>query len=270
MPDVSMPESQSIHPSSIRVWRGFRNADYLQNREGFVNKLADIFIPLTCQAMMPIGLKSYIPTLVDSDVTGMPDEIALVGYSDQQTYYSASHDTVIGRAYGLLHDEVFNFSEGDGIPKSRSGFPQSYSGQPLEIFQPYYFTGKALDWSAISVRVFVVPVAADKNTAPGGNTSPLASLIASLQLAAQSEMITEAILVQDQSYYVLWLAMAQGASVPSIIEDCFKQVQGVVSSVSEPGNVPAMWTEKEGGIPISDNETLNLTLKSKRVLRAAS
>ncbi|MEK9767146.1 MAG: hypothetical protein VW274_11775, partial [Thalassolituus sp.] len=139
-----MPDSQPIHPSSIRVWRGFRNASYLQNRDGFVNKLADIFIPLTCQAMMPIGLQSYIPTLVKSDIAELPDEIALVGYSDQQTYYAASHDTVIGRAYGLLHDEVFNFSESNGIPKSSSGFPQSYSGQALQTTQAYYFSGKSL------------------------------------------------------------------------------------------------------------------------------
>lgn len=90
-----MGNSQLIHPSSIRVWRGFKNQQYQSNWTGFVDRLSEIFIPLTCQAMMPIGLKSYIPTLLKSDAGILPDEIALVGYADQNTYYSASRDTVI-------------------------------------------------------------------------------------------------------------------------------------------------------------------------------
>ncbi|MEK9711116.1 MAG: hypothetical protein VW258_00975, partial [Thalassolituus sp.] len=104
---------------------------------------------------------------------------------------------------------------------------------------------------------------------PGNSSSPLASLIAALQLAIQSDLISEAILVQDKSYFVLWLALSDKGSIPQIITDCFRQVTGVISSVSEAASVPVMWTEKEGGIPICDNETLNLTLNSKTILRAA-
>jgi len=256
-----MRDSQLIHPSSIRVWRGFRNASYQQDREGFVNKLADIFIPLTCQAMMPIGLRSYIPTLVRSDLSGMPDEIALVGYGDQQTYYCASHDTVIGRAYGLLHDEVFNFSTEGDIPPSHSGFPVCFAGQPLKMSQPYYFAGNPIDWSVTPVTVYVVPANDQKSTAP---------LTAALKNAVQKNLITEAILVQDSSYYVLWLALKSGGMVPDDIKACMSDITGVVTSSSATASVPAMWTEKEGGIPIRDNETLNLTLSSKSAWRVAS
>ena len=256
-----MRDSNLIHPSSIRVWRGFRNATYANDRVGFVDKLADIFIPITCQAMMPIGLRSYIPTLVKSEAQGMPDEIALVGYSDQQAYYSASHDTVIGRAYGLLHNEVFNFSHDGNIPPSRSGFPKVYTTGPLKPSQAYYFSGKPINWSSTPVAVFVVPE---------NSTEEQSKLIAALQGAIRRNLITEAILVQDSASFVLWLALKVVGNVPEDIQSLTSEKPGAIKSFSVPDKVMQMWTEREGGIPIKDNETLNLTLESTGLMRAAS
>ena len=256
-----MRDSNLIHPSSIRVWRGFRNASYTNDRSGFVDKLADIFIPLTCQAMMPIGLRSYIPTLVKSEIQGMPDEVALVGYSDQQTYYSASHDTVIGRAYGLLHNEVFNFSHEGNIPPSRSGFPKVYTTGPLKPSQSYYFSGKPINWSSTPVAVFVVPE---------NNAEEQSQLIAALQNAIRKNLITEAILVQDSASFVLWLALKVVGNVPENIQALTSDKPGAIRSFSVPDKVMQMWTEREGGIPIKDNETLNLTLENSGLMRAAS
>jgi len=254
-----MGNSQLIHPSSIRVWRGFRNQQYQSNWTGFVDRLSEIFIPLTCQAMMPIGLKSYIPTLLKSNAGILPDEIALVGYADQNTYYSASRDTVIGRGYGLLHYEVFNFDSGAGIPPSQSAFPIAYSKGAFELSQPYYFSGRPIDWSVLEINVFAIPL---QQSDVGGGIDTLTD---SLKYSVSHNLITESILVQDSGYVILWIGLDVGKKIPQDITDLICAHTGVIHSISGRASVPQMWTGGEAGIPIKDNQTLNLTLKSSGI-----
>jgi len=256
-----MTQDTSIHPSSFRVWRGFRNSRYQTDRSGFVDKLSDIFIPLTCQAMMPLGLVSYIPTVIAESQCSLPDEIALVGYRDQATYESASHDTVIGRGYGMLHYQVFNFSDSDDIPSSQSGFPVHYTGQAIKTGQAYYFSGQSLDWNALTVTVFVVPLKGAKND----NDTLQNQLLSSVRKACLDNEAEEAILVVDPGYLVLWVAVKNGVDCPIDVSNVLVDSQGVVVSVAGSASVPPMWTPNEQGIPVQDNQTLNLSLSAQTV-----
>lgn len=257
-----MGNCQFIHPSSIRVWRGFRNQQYQNDWAGFVARLSEIFIPLTCQAMMPIGLKSYIPTLLKSDNDQLPDEIALVGYADQNTYYSASRDTVIGRGYSLLHYEVFNFDHDQRIPSSQSTFPLAYSKEKFEISQPYYFSGKPIDWSVLEINVFVISL----DTLEKKNASAVIMALADkLQYAVFHNLITESILVQDLDCLILWVGLEETQCIPDDISECLAVYNKVIHSISGRATVPYMWTESEVGIAIKDNQTLNLTLNTSDI-----
>tara|TARA_B100001250_G_scaffold413943_1_gene449885 strand:+ start:3596 stop:4405 length:810 start_codon:yes stop_codon:yes gene_type:complete len=255
-----------IHPSSIRVWRGFRNEKYAADREGFVSKLEDVFIPLTCQAMMPIGLRSYIPTLLNSSSADVPDEVALVGYADQDTYYAASRNTVIGKAYGMLHYEVFSFDSTDGNPASQSAFPVFYPGNVLKRSQPYFFSGKSLDWSDKTVSLFVIPT---RDNMPACEQLS-ARLASSLVAAVARSSVSEAILVDDPGCLTIWIATNAKQTVPPDIQSVLSTISGVITSVSVAQEVPHMWAENEAGIKVSDNETLNLKLESSSSLRSVS
>ena len=95
-------------------------------------------------------------------------------------------------------------------------------------------------------------------------------MIAALQNAIRKNLITEAILVQDSASFVLWLALKVVGNVPENIQALTSDKPGAIRSFSVPDKVMQMWTEREGGIPIKDNETLNLTLENSGLMRAAS
>ena len=255
-----------IHPSSIRVWRGFRNENYRDNRDAFVSKLEEVFIPLTCQAMMPIGLKSYVPTLLNSELPQIADEVALVGYADQDTYYAASQNTVIGKAYGMLHYEVFNFEATATTPASQSEFPVFYPGSILKRSQPYFFSGRSMDWSDKTITLMVIPDSEEADST-GNMASRMASSLAS---AVARNHICEAILVDDPGCLIMWIATSGRQVVPPGIQSVASTIQGVITSVSVAQEVPHMWAEHEAATNIKDNETLNLTLESSRSLRSVS
>lgn len=118
--------------SGIRVWRGYRSESLLHKRQDFTDKLKTIFIPQTAQQMYPLGLQAYFPAILpETFVTGpadrsdllIPDEVALVVYPSDEAYKQATQKSVAGRAYGLLHSTVFNFSDTSVLPRSTSDTP---------------------------------------------------------------------------------------------------------------------------------------------------
>jgi len=134
-----------VHPSSIRVWLGFRSEAYRERREAFYKMLSETFIPVTVQQMSPLGLTSYFPIIMPASSNHFPDELALVAYPSPSLYRSATRETVVGRAYGALHSVAFNFNQESDIPHSTSAFPVPFDA--LWAFdKPYYLLNDSISW----------------------------------------------------------------------------------------------------------------------------
>ena len=147
-----------VAPDSVRVWRGFMAGHYRKREDGtlkFRKALREVFIPITVQAMAPLGLTAYQPTILPGDEhPAIPDEIALVFYESQHTYREAMK-TTLGKSYGMLHGTVFNFSRSDdAAPPSTSAFP-TMLGAELQPDQPCHVLGREIDWYHGSTEVYV-------------------------------------------------------------------------------------------------------------------
>ena len=147
--------SYPVHPYGIRVWIGYRHPDFLPIRQKFVRDLGNIFIPQTVQQMGDLGLCAYFPMVLPDTDNLFPDEVALVVYPSPAVYRSAKSDSVAGRAYAALHGPYFNFKSLDGIPRSKSAFPESWQGN-LDIGTPYALFGNSVDWHTGSTHVGVI------------------------------------------------------------------------------------------------------------------
>ena len=146
-----------VAPDAARVWRGFMSGHYRRREDGvtkFRQALREVFIPLTVQAMAPLGLTAYQPTILSDDDPLIPDEIALVFYESQHTYKDAMK-TTLGKAYGMLHGNVFNFSRSDkAVPWSTSAFP-TMLGAELLPDKPCHLFGGEIDWYHGHTEVYV-------------------------------------------------------------------------------------------------------------------
>ena len=251
-----MDESEYIHPSGIRVWRGFRHKTFIDDKAAFLAKLGSVFVPLTCQAMIPVGLKYYLPAVLDGTDFSLPDEVALVGYGSPENYYAASRDTVIGRAYGELHSLVFNFDSDGPVPDSKSAFPQPYAGTQLETSQPYYFSGGMVNWYSVPVTLYSIPVA-DTINQPGCANE----LAGYLSDAAENLEIQEAILVYDPGYIMLWIAGASPANPPAHVLRYLASLSHVSELPATNLNARPMWSIQDDGVKLRAGQNYFLTMK---------
>ncbi|MBL8484956.1 MAG: hypothetical protein JNJ60_22360 [Rhodocyclaceae bacterium] len=110
----------------IRLWLGWRKRSLVEAADGwgrFKLSLAQNFIPATWQVMTGFGLKVYVPSILSGSIEdGLPDEVALLGYSSR-AQQEAGMQTETGRRYGAMHREIFEF--GNTARKSRSGWAQA-------------------------------------------------------------------------------------------------------------------------------------------------
>jgi hypothetical protein len=114
----------------------------------FRQRLGSVFFPLTVQMQRIYGLTAYLPALLPvPHPAALPDEIALVFYRTQDSYHFAKQ-CVGGRAYGDLHDLVFDMGT------SLSGFPERFSGR-LGFEQPCCLRDEAVDWQTGTAGVYV-------------------------------------------------------------------------------------------------------------------
>jgi hypothetical protein len=100
-----------------------------------------------CNGTIPSKPRS--DSLCPEKPLNVPDEFALVFYESQEVYKS-TFKTTGGRAYGLLHRAIFDFS---GVGSS-SSFPQLFTGD-LRVDCPYYLFDTSCDWQKGSTRVLV-------------------------------------------------------------------------------------------------------------------
>jgi hypothetical protein len=137
-----------VEPKSVRFWYGSKTP--LLSWLDFCGRLGEILIPATAQFQANLGLTAYVlSVLPEEKPLHVPDEIALVFYESQEVYKS-TFKTTGGRAYGLLHRAIFDFS---GVG-SFSSFPQLFTGD-LMVDCPYYLFDTSCDWQNGSTRVLV-------------------------------------------------------------------------------------------------------------------
>lgn len=109
---ISLVMAAQIHMTSAahaddtyhRFWRGMKRADLSWTQ--FSTGLNQVFIPATVQTGSGKGMIAYQPVLAEGE-QGLPDEIALVSYTDLATYNSL-YSTDAGKAYQNLHWQYFD------------------------------------------------------------------------------------------------------------------------------------------------------------------
>ena len=136
-----------VPADSVRVFRGRKKAD--TQRDLFVRRLGEVFMPITVQMQRLYGLTAYLPAILpESKESTIPDEVALVFYRTQACYREAKR-CIGGRAYSELHELAFDMSA------SSSGFPKLLAADEITPDQPYHLFERSIDWQAGYTRLFV-------------------------------------------------------------------------------------------------------------------
>ena len=138
---------QPVPADSVRVFRGRKRAD--TRRDMFVQRLGQVFMPVTIQMQRLYGLTAYLPAVLpESKDNTIPDEVALVFYRTQECYHEAKR-CIGGRAYSDLHELAFDMSA------SRSDFPILFAADEIAPDQPYHLFEQSIDWQTGYSRLFV-------------------------------------------------------------------------------------------------------------------
>ncbi|WP_075187948.1 hypothetical protein [Teredinibacter haidensis] len=190
----------------IRVWRGFRSERYQSKYNDFVKILGNVFIPATVQQMGPVGLQAYFPALIPEDTGNLPDEVALVVYASAGSYSAATKSSVSGRAYGMLHGSVFNFSETSGRGRSSSNFPQLWAGA-LHEGQPYCLFNNTIDWHSGELRLSIAVL---KINIPEHNIAQSINLW--LNEHSETTLLDNVLFIIESGYILLWEHMPASTS----------------------------------------------------------
>src|SRR6516164_443640 len=138
---------QPVPADSVRVFRGRKRAD--TRRDMFVQRLGEVFMPVTVQMQRLYGLTAYLPAVLpESKDSTIPDEVALVFYRTQECYREAKR-CIGGRTYSELHELAFDMSA------SRSDFPILFAADEISPDQPYHLFERSIDWQTGYSRLFV-------------------------------------------------------------------------------------------------------------------
>jgi len=253
-----------VAPDAVRVWRGFMAERYRGSEKGaakFRQALCEVFIPLTAQAMAPLGLTAYQPTILSDGDPLVPDEIALVFYESGETYKTASKAT-LGKAYGMLHGNVFNFSRADeAVPWSTSAFPEKL-GDELAPDKPYYLFDEEVDWYHGATELYVgawhEPVNQDslhcvREALTGLQGDPPAGLDGLIAVASPR-------------YLIIW---SHGADEPvcesGLLAGAEDRLRTVVCKQARPIDVPDSMWDQLCALDIDVNDPVNTRFPRRRL-----
>jgi len=254
-------------PAGMRVWRGFRSQAFVDDRPGFEQKLARIFVPQTAQQMEPLGLRAYFPALLpdsyapaSNDVRlKIPDEIALVVYPSVDAYLAAIGDNVAGRAYGLLHWPVFN-SGGGGelpIPPSVSDHPQPW----LENWswnQSYYLLDKSIHWRGGHMRVLVA--CPRQGLAPDAFRAALGAAVEDWLREAPRD-VDGSILCACPDYLLYWEHSVHGDTSAGLIPRLKNLCEApYMDCEARRVSVPRVFTRRDDGVRFQTGDFLDVRL----------
>jgi hypothetical protein len=162
----------------------------------FVQRLGEMFMPITVQMQRLNGLTAYLPAVLpESEESTIPDEVALVFYRTQECYHEAKR-CIGGRAYSELHELAFDMSA------SHSGFPQLLATDEIKPDQPYHLFERSIDWQTGYSRLFVGTRKA--NAGSDSFLAGVAKVARQVQRAPQSPQSLDAAIFSAASDWVVW------------------------------------------------------------------
>ena len=192
---------QPVPADSVRVFRGRKRAD--TRRDTFVQRLGQVFMPVTVQMQRLYGLTAYLPAVLpESKDSTIPDEVALVFYRTQECYHEAKR-SIGGRTYSELHELAFDMSA------SRSEFPILLAADEIAPDQPYHLFEQSIDWQTGFSRLFV-----GTRKAGTGSDAFLAG-VANVARQVQADPRTlDAVIFSATSDWVVWWDHSPTATDP--------------------------------------------------------
>jgi hypothetical protein len=186
--------ARPVPADSVRVFRGRKKAG--TRRDVFVQRLGEMFMPITVQMQRLNGLTAYLPAVLpESEESTIPDEVALVFYRTQECYHEAKR-CIGGRAYSELHELAFDMSA------SHSGFPQLLATDEIKPDQPYHLFERSIDWQTGYSRLFVGTRKA--NAGSDSFLAGVAKVARQVQRAPQSPQSLDAAIFSAASDWVVW------------------------------------------------------------------
>lgn len=249
------------NPDAVRVWRGFRSEKYISDQQKFANQLGAVFIPITVQLLEPLGLLAYIPTFISSGIDAVPDEIALVFYETQDDYYSITRNTVVGRAYGMLHGNIFNFKKAQ-LERSRSSFPLIYINK-IELGNAYYLMDSKVNWRDGLTNIYVGLI---ENTANIDIViKKLNSAILEMKKGCKNNFkaINGSILYIEQNYLIYWentLANVKNSESVNLLALFKMLTKSVYDGSAKNITVSSILEGNDNKIEITDSVSFNVLL----------
>jgi hypothetical protein len=139
---ASIPAAQA--DTYHRFWRGTKRADLSWTQ--FETGLNQIFIPATVKTGAGNGMSAYEPILLEG-TQGLPDEVALVSYTDLATYNSL-YSTDFGKAYQNLHWQYFDRAH------SNSTVPEAFAGS-VQLEHAYDLRPQYAGWMKNKTTVLI-------------------------------------------------------------------------------------------------------------------
>jgi hypothetical protein len=190
-----------VPADSVRVFRGRKKAD--TRRDAFVQRLEQLFMPITIQMQRLYGLTAYLPAVLPEHQSAIPDEVALVFYRTQECYHEAKR-CIGGRAYSELHELAFDMSA------SHSEFPQLLASDKITPDQPYHLFDRSIDWQTGYSRLLVA------TRKPGAGSDAFLAGVAKVarQVQADPKLVDAAIFSATSDWVVWWDHSSVGAAGP--------------------------------------------------------
>src|SRR5262249_26435894 len=180
-----------VPADSVRVFRARKKGD--TRRDAFVQRLGQVFMPITVQMERLYGLTAYLPAVLpELHESAIPDEVALVFYRTQECYHEAKR-CIGGRAYSDLHELAFDMSA------SHSGFPQLLASDTLTPDQPYHLFDRSIDWQTGYSHLLVA------TRKPGAGSGAFPGGVATVARRVQAgPRLLDAALFSRTSDWVVW------------------------------------------------------------------
>jgi hypothetical protein len=233
-----------VPADSVRVFRGRKKAD--TRRDAFVQRLEQLFMPITVQMQRLYGLTAYLPAVLpELHQSAIPDEVALVFYRTQECYHEAKR-CIGGRAYSELHEIAFDMSA------SHSGFPQLLASDKITPDQPYHLFDRSIDWQTGYSRLLVAT-----RKAEAGSDAFLAGVAkVARQVQADPKLLDAAIFSATSDWVVWWDHSSVGAAGPVHLNDV---ADLVYASAARCLRVPPNLLEPYAGLSLNvQGDFLNL------------
>lgn len=247
----------------VRVWMGYAlsGLEGGDGRQRFYRELGRVFMPATVQMMAPLGLTAYVPGVVPpARCADVPDEVALVFYESFDAYEKACVSSTAGRAYGLLHQTVFDF-RGARRPPSHSGFPSLFEAEAFAAGQIPYASLFSADgnWQE-GVWQTAVAVLGNADCDVACARRHLSRRLAEIQ-AAPPEGLTAAFTAVQGACIVIWTQWSSGPAAP-LVED-LPGLQIHCNLAAAPAAVPMDLAAQYDGIDVGPGSSFSFQFKTR-------